>query len=88
MQTVSQVNTMADFVRLVSAARSRNSGLVKNSGQPEGARSFQNIMRPGVSHANAKIRMEPANDSAIQTIPVAKQQENKQILGTKFDAYA
>ena len=91
METVSQVNTMADFVRLVSAARSRNSGLVKNSGQTSGARSFQSLLKPAAGFARGKARSTAMYDAMSQVLPDAvsvKQQEPKQVLGTKFDAYA
>ena len=82
---------MADFVRLVSAARTRNSGLVngtvRNAAQAPRPMSFQNVARSsgmaGYSNTRQVIRNAPVEANA-QPSP----QQQTRVLGTKFDAYA
>jgi hypothetical protein len=99
MNSVAQVNNMADFVRLVSAARTRNSGLVNGtvrsaSQQAPRPMSFQNVARSsgmaGYSNTRHVIRTAPAEASAAtNSVDYGEApQRQTRVLGTKFDAYA
>jgi hypothetical protein len=88
MNAVSQVNNMADFMRLVSAARTRNSGLVsgtvRNAAQSPRPMSFQNVARSGGMAAYSNTRHVVRNEAAETNA----NQQAARALGTKFDAYA
>jgi hypothetical protein len=88
MNSVSQVNSMAEFMRAVSAARNRNSGLVSGLGhdatQAARSRSFQSVMKAKAGYTSTRAPMARANEAA----PASTSRQPVRVLGTKFDAYA
>jgi hypothetical protein len=95
MESVAQVTNMAQFMRLVSAARSRNSNMVDRSfasvSAPENQsahqaakpRSFQPAAEPGMTtYTNTRRVMKNSNDET------GVKPSSTRVLGTRFDAYA
>lgn len=93
MNSISQVNSMAEFMRAVSAARNRNSGLVNglghNANQTARSRSFQSVMKANSGYTSTRSRapMAMANEMPMRAAAAEGQQQTR-VLGTKFDAYA
>jgi len=87
MNSVAQVSNLAQFVRLVSEARTRNNGVSAGvqrnqfAAQPPKARAFSNS-QPLSAYSYAK----PV--AAMQAVDEAGKAHQTRSLGTKFDAYA
>ena len=87
MNSVSQVNNLAQFVRLVSEARTRNSAI------SSGIQKKQFAMQTPASKAFSQTRpvstysysRQPASTQAAESQANIHQTRN---LGTRFDAYA
>jgi hypothetical protein len=87
MNSVAQVNNLAQFVQLVSAARNRNNGLSaavqrnRTASQTPESRAFSNA-KPLSGYSFAR---QPVSPSAVEASVTPNQTRH---LGTKFDAYA
>jgi hypothetical protein len=90
MNSVAQVNNLAQFMNLVSAARTRNSGLVNgavhNAAQSPRPMSFQNVARSSGGTAAYSNTRQVVKNAPAETN--ANPQNQTRVLGTKFDAYA
>jgi len=86
MQSVAQVNNLAQFMKIVGAARERNSSLSsaigKNSAATRPSKQFS-LPKTGLTAQYSHTQKTFA--SASETISKPEQTRN---LGTKFDAYA
>jgi hypothetical protein len=95
MESIAQVNNLAQFMRIVSAARSRNGSMVNNSfasvSAPESRnahqaarpRSFQETAGPGVTaYTNTRQVIHEAK------VESSAKPSSTRVLGTRFDAYA
>jgi hypothetical protein len=87
MDSITQVNNLAQFARLVGAARSRNNGLIagtlgtRAAFQTTKPRSFSGAA-PVTTYSNTR---QPAKVNTVESNEKPQQTRN---LGTKFDAYA
>ena len=89
MNSVAQVNNLAQFVQLVSAARIRNNGL------SAGVRTQNNRIAPQTLKSQAFSNAQPLSTYSFSRQPVNSQgavesskTNQTRNLGTKFDAYA
>jgi hypothetical protein len=104
MESVAQVNNMAQFMRLVSEARTRNSNAVNNVAAQrnpfEALRMRAQTMQSQTPAAAAPSRTSSSgsvytnsriltnNISIVAADHASAPQQNTRVLGTKFDAYA
>jgi hypothetical protein len=87
MNSVSQVSNLAQFVRLVSEARTRNGTVAANTQR----KLFSSSLPRPQAFSNAtplSMYSRPGQTSAVQAVDGAAKPVQTRNLGTKFDAYA
>ncbi len=86
MQSVAQVNNLAQFMKIVGAARERNNALSSGIGKSnQASRPVKQFSLPKTGFTAQYSNVQKTFTDASET--VNKPEQTKK-LGTKFDAYA